>query len=87
MPKSQPTTKATVKNLSKTFAKLMHFHKNRVEDLKTAVSEACSNAIEHGNRLKKNTMVLITLKMGTESLEVDIKDQGKGLYKTCAYYR
>lgn len=60
-------------------ARIMGFHKNRIEDLKTAISEACSNAIEHGNRLKKNTMVLVTLKMNKKSLEVNVKDEGKGL--------
>jgi serine/threonine-protein kinase RsbW len=29
-------------------AKLMGFREDRIEDLKTAVAEACINAIEHG---------------------------------------
>ncbi|MCG8607342.1 ATP-binding protein [bacterium] len=62
-------------------AKLMGFSKGRVEDLKTAISEACTNAMEHGNRLKKNTMVLVTLKMSEESLEVNVQDKGKGFEK------
>ena len=32
------------------FAGMIGFSPDRVEDLKTAVSEACLNAIEHGNR-------------------------------------
>lgn len=60
-------------------ARLMNFHSNRIEDLKTAVSEACTNAMEHGNRLQKNTSVLVTLKIGKKSLEVNIRDEGKGL--------
>ncbi len=60
-------------------AKIMGFHKSRVEDLKTAVAEACINAIEHGNRLQQNTTVLVTLKINKKSLEVNIKDQGKGI--------
>ena len=36
-------------------AKIMGFHQSRIEDLKTAISEACSNAMEHGNRFKKDT--------------------------------
>ena len=31
-------------------AKLMGFREERIDDLKTAVAEACINAIEHGNR-------------------------------------
>ena len=34
-------------------AKLMGFREDRIEDLKTAVAEACINAIEHGNRLNE----------------------------------
>ncbi|RMF65010.1 MAG: ATP-binding protein [Calditrichaeota bacterium] len=59
-------------------AGIMGFHHSRIEDLKTAVAEACTNAIEHGNQLKKNTTVLVTLTMGRKSLEVNVKDQGGG---------
>src|SRR3990172_2245048 len=62
-------------------ARLMNFHESRVEDLKTAISEACTNAIEHGNRLRKNTMVLLTLKIREKSLEVNVRDQGRGFQK------
>ncbi|MFQ5675527.1 MAG: ATP-binding protein [bacterium] len=62
-------------------AKIIGFHKTRVEDLKTAISEACSNSIEHGNRFKKDTMVLVTLQVNEKSLEVNIKDEGKGFPK------
>ena len=36
-------------------AKLMGFKPERVEDLKTAVAEACINAIEHGNLMNERT--------------------------------
>ncbi|MGO4214149.1 ATP-binding protein, partial [Terriglobus sp. YAF25] len=32
-------------------AQLMGFSPDRIEDLKTAVAEACINAIEHGNQM------------------------------------
>ncbi len=60
-------------------AKIMGFHQSRIEDLKTAISEACSNAMEHGNRFKKDTTVLVTLKVDKKSLEVNVKDEGRGL--------
>ncbi len=63
-------------------ARIMGFHKARIEDLKTAVAEACTNAIEHGNRLQKHTMVLVTLKAGKKSLEVNVKDAGRRLPKS-----
>ena len=38
-------------NTAASVARLMGFSDERVEDLKTAVAEACINAIEHGNKL------------------------------------
>ena len=38
-------------------AKSMNFPADRVEDLKTAVAEACTNAIEHGNKLDASMKV------------------------------
>jgi serine/threonine-protein kinase RsbW len=60
-------------------AKLMGFREERVEDLKTAVAEACINAIEHGNRLNENLSVGVVLSPGVDSLEVMVIDDGKGM--------
>lgn len=60
-------------------AKLMGFKEDRVEDLKTAVAEACINAIEHGNRLNESLSVGVVLSAGDDSLEVKVIDDGKGL--------
>jgi serine/threonine-protein kinase RsbW len=65
-------------------ARIMGFHQTRVEDLRTAVSEACINAMEHGNRLHSDTMVLVTLTMTSKTLKVDIKDHGKGVEREIA---
>lgn len=62
-------------------AELMGFSSDRVEDLKTAVSEACINAIEHGNQLNELLGVVVTMSMSVESLEVRILDQGSGVQK------
>ena len=62
-------------------ARIMDFHQSRIEDLKTAVAEACTNAIEHGNHLNKNMMVLVTLVMSSDCLEVNVEDCGKGIKK------
>ncbi len=60
-------------------AQMMGFSADRVEDLKTAVAEACINAIEHGNKLNDRLVVVVTLSMDAESLEVKIADQGMGV--------
>ena len=60
-------------------AKLMGFREDRVEDLKTAVAEACINAMEHGNRLNERLSVGVVLSAGVDALEVKVIDDGKGL--------
>jgi serine/threonine-protein kinase RsbW len=60
-------------------AKLMGFREDRVEDLKTAVAEACINAIEHGNRQNEKLSVGVVLSVGADSLEVKVLDDGKGM--------
>ena len=60
-------------------AKLMGFSENRVEDLQTAVAEACINAIEFGNRLNRNHTVGVVLSMSPGELEVRVIDKGEGV--------
>jgi len=60
-------------------AKKMGFTEDRIEDLKTAVSEACLNAIEHGNKMDTSTKVGITLTVEETRLQVAVKDEGKGV--------
>jgi serine/threonine-protein kinase RsbW len=62
-------------------AKLMGFPEHRIEDLKTAVAEACINAIEHGNRLNEKLSVGVVLSADQDSLEVKVSDDGKGMSK------
>ncbi len=62
-------------------AKKMGFTEDRIEDLKTAVSEACLNAIEHGNKMDTSTKVGITLTAEESRLQVSVKDEGKGTVK------
>jgi len=60
-------------------AKLMGFREERIEDLKTAIAEACINAIEHGNRLNEKLSVGVVLSAGADSLEIKVMDDGKGM--------
>jgi serine/threonine-protein kinase RsbW len=65
-------------NTAASVAKLMGFADERVEDLKTAVAEACINAIEHGNKLDDSLTVGVFLSMDEDSLEVKVTDTGDG---------
>jgi serine/threonine-protein kinase RsbW len=62
-------------------AKLRGFPEDRIEDLKTAVAEACINAIEHGNRLNEKLSVGVVLRAEEDALEVKVIDDGTGISK------
>jgi serine/threonine-protein kinase RsbW len=64
---------------SASFAKMVGFAQDRIEDLKTAVAEACLNAIEHGNKSHPDTRVLVTMDFKDNRFSVLVKDNGKGI--------
>ena len=55
----------------------MGFPQDKIENLKIAVSEACLNAIEHGNKQKSNMKVMIDFTLHESQLEINVQDQGK----------
>jgi serine/threonine-protein kinase RsbW len=64
---------------SASFAKIVGFLPERVEDLKTAVSEACLNAMEHGNLNHPEKRVLVTMDYKDHVFRVSVMDQGEGM--------
>jgi serine/threonine-protein kinase RsbW len=64
---------------SAAFAKIAGFDRERIDDLKTAVSEACLNAIEHGNKGHPDARVVVTISYDGESFQVEVMDQGEGI--------
>jgi len=60
-------------------ARSMNFPADRVEDLKTAVAEACTNAIEHGNKMDASMKVGISLTVDKGRLQVAVQDEGAGI--------
>jgi serine/threonine-protein kinase RsbW len=64
---------------SASFAKMAGFTAQRIEDLKTAVAEACLNAIEHGNKNHPDTRVLVTMNFKDDRFSVSVKDGGNGI--------
>lgn len=57
-------------------AEEMGFSPDRIEDLKTAIAEACMNAIEHGNKESRGTAVTVLLTAAKEQLEISVADEG-----------
>ncbi len=64
---------------SASFAKIVGFLPERVEDLKTAVSEACLNAMEHGNKNHPEKKVFVKMSYKDGIFSVSVMDEGEGM--------
>lgn len=58
-------------------ARRMGFHTDRIESLKTAISEAVTNAIEHGNQHDAAMKVIVLLTARDDELIIHVADQGR----------
>ena len=66
---------------SASYARMVGFLPERIEDLKTAVSEACVNAMEHGNKNHPDTRVIININYRDHVFTVSVMDRGKGIHE------
>ena len=57
-------------------AREMGFDEDQIEDLKTAVSEACMNAIEHGNAAEVSQPVSVLMSASARGIEIRVTDRG-----------
>jgi serine/threonine-protein kinase RsbW len=60
----------------------MHFDVVEIEDIKVAVSEACTNAMEHGCGAPGDEMVTICCEMAETALTIAVTDPGTGTETT-----
>ena len=67
-----------VRTTAAAVAREMGFDPERCEALATAVSEAFSNAVEHGNRASTELPVVIAFRLQPASLLVEVADYGAG---------
>ena len=58
-------------------ARRMGFELERIEALRTAVSEAVTNAIEHGNEHDAAMRVMVMLTVRPDGLVISVADQGR----------
>lgn len=65
---------AAIQDLAREFS----FSPDAVNDVSTALIEACSNAIEHGNRFAPDKRVTVTLRLNGKSFMATVKDEGPG---------
>jgi len=59
-----------------TVARRLEFDEDKTEDIKTAVSEACTNAIRYGGGADARMKVVVVLTADEERLDILIKDPG-----------
>jgi serine/threonine-protein kinase RsbW len=58
-------------------ANRMGFHSDRVDALKTSISEAVTNAIEHGNQHNEAMKVVVLLTARESELIISVQDEGR----------
>ena len=61
-----------------TVARRLHFNEDKIDDIKTAVSEACTNAIRYGSGADARMKVVVILTAEEDKLDILIKDPGAG---------
>lgn len=65
------------RNAAEALAREMGFSDDRIDDLKTAVAEACMNAIEHGNQQDRSAAVTVLLSAAPGHLQIRVEDRGR----------
>lgn len=65
---------AAVQDLAREFA----FSQDTINDVTTALIEACSNAIEHGNKFNLDKRVEVSLRFNGDGLVARVRDEGDG---------
>ena len=64
---------------SASFARMIGFVPERIEDLKSAVAEACINAMQHGNKWRPEARVVVNMNFRDDTFIVSVTDQGSGM--------
>ena len=64
---------------SASFAQIYGLAPERIEDLKTVVSEAAINAIQHGNKGRPDARVTVSLNFKDDTINVHVTDEGDGI--------
>lgn len=59
-----------------TVAHRLNFSEEKIEDIKTAISEACTNAIRYGSGSDSRMKVVVILTADDQKLDILIKDPG-----------
>ncbi|MBT8372165.1 MAG: ATP-binding protein [Deltaproteobacteria bacterium] len=64
---------------SASFARMFGFSPERIEDLKTIVSEAAINAMQHGNKEHPDAVVTVDINFKDDAIQILVTDDGNGI--------
>jgi serine/threonine-protein kinase RsbW len=70
---------------SATLARLAGLVATRIEDLKSAVAEACINAMQHGNKWRPEARVVVNMNLSDDRFIISVTDQGDGVPEVPEY--
>ncbi|MGD8961526.1 MAG: ATP-binding protein [Desulfobacterales bacterium] len=70
---------------SAALAKMGGFPAARIEDLKSAVAEACINAMQHGNQWRLEARVVVHMNLSDDRVVISVTDQGSGVGEVPEY--
>jgi len=65
---------AAIQDLAREFS----FSPDAINDVSTALVEACSNAIEHGNHVSRDKRVVVTRRFNGGTFIATVRDEGTG---------
>jgi len=64
---------------------MIGFVPERIEDLKSAVAEACINAMQHGNKWRPEARVVVNMNFRDDTFIVSVMDEGDGMPEVPEY--
>ena len=70
---------------SAALAKIWGLPAARIEDLKSAVAEACINAMQHGNKWRLEARVIVHMNISNDRFVISVTDQGDGISEVPKY--
>jgi len=76
---AQPENVSVIRHVLGAFAEALRLHDDLVEDLRLAVTEACTNVVRHAYPPNETGPVEITIQPMEEHVSVIVSDHGRGI--------
>jgi serine/threonine-protein kinase RsbW len=76
---ARPENVAVIRHVLGAFAEAFHLPADRIEDMRLAVTEACSNVIRHAYPENESGAIDVTIRPGGGRIEFVVADRGRGI--------